>query len=159
MLTGMLPIFRLSRCRPVLTVCCMALLCSSCFSTVATQTPREEPPAPRPVVPTDKSLVGIWELIYQVDNKGDQDLPRQKTKLELTDKGYVIFNRTNPQSQDEVKNKTGTYVLRNNEITITDEEGHRANWPYTLTDDILVITMPDVGKKFYWRRIPKPPGT
>jgi hypothetical protein len=153
--------FQLSRCMAIMFVFCTALVCSSCFSTVASKNPREEPrPRPRPVAPTDKTLVGTWELIYRVDNRGEQKLPEMKTKLELTDKGTAIFNRTDPSKQGAVETTTGVYTLQQNEITITDDDGIKTNtWPYTLAEDILVITMPEVDKKFYWRRLPKPPGT
>ncbi len=150
---------RFSRIVAGVLLCCTMLVCSSCFSTVAPKTAREEAPPRRPMGPIDKNLVSTWELIHRVNDKGEQELPNEhkRTRLEFTDKGDVIFNTTETQADGPVKSKTGTYSLNKNEITITDEVGNTVNWPYTVADDILVITMPDLNKKFYWRRVPPPP--
>ncbi|MEW6350856.1 MAG: lipocalin family protein [Thermodesulfobacteriota bacterium] len=154
-------IVRFSRIVAGVLLCCTVLVCSSCFSTVAPKTAREERTPRRPVGPIDKNLVSTWELIYQVNEKGERKLPDEswRTRLEFTDKGDVIFNKSDTQGSLPVQTKTGTYSLEKSEMTITDDLGNTVTWPYTVADDVLVITMPEGNKKFYWRRIAPGPGT
>jgi hypothetical protein len=48
--------------------------------------------------------------------------------------------------------RTGKYALDKEEISITDDVGNTVKWPYQVNADTLVIVMPEVKKKFYWRR-------
>ena len=56
------------------------------------------------------------------------------------------------ENSDKMKSRTGKYALDKNEISITDDMGNTVKWPYQVTADTLVIVMPEVKKKFYWRR-------
>ena len=101
----------------------------------------------------DKSLADTWELLYQVNDKGDKEQPKESTRtlIEFTDKGQVIFNRTDKESPD-TKSRSGKYSLDKTEISITDDLGNTVKWPYQITGDTLVLFMPEVNKKFFWRR-------
>ena len=101
----------------------------------------------------DKNLLDTWELLYQVNDKGEER-PREGTRtlIEFTDKGQVIFNRMDKDNSDKMKSQTGKYFLDNNEISITDDVGNTVKWPYQVTADTLVITMPEKQTKFFWRR-------
>jgi hypothetical protein len=103
---------------------------------------------------SDKNLLDTWELLYEVNEKGDQKPPQEGTRtlIEFTDKGQVIFNRMDKDS-DKTKNRTGKYALDTSGITITDDAGNTVKWPYQVTADTLVITMPEnKNNKYYWRR-------
>lgn len=138
------------------TVCLVALLCASCITTTLPKTASVEP-GPSSRAPSqasaDKNLLDTWELQYQVSEKGEER-PREGTRtlIEFTDKGQVIFNRMDKDNTDKMKSRTGKYALDNNEITITDDAGNTVKWPYQVTADTLVITMPEKKTKFYWRR-------
>lgn len=137
-------------------VCLVALLCASCITTTLPKTASMEPgPSSRgpSQAPADKNLLDTWELQYQVSEKGEER-PREGTRtlIEFTDKGQVIFNRMDKDNTDKMKKRTGKYALDNNEITITDDAGNTVKWPYQVTADTLVITMPEKKTKFYWRR-------
>jgi hypothetical protein len=138
-------------------ICLVALLCASCISTTMPKTARVEP-SPSSGEPSqasaDKNLLDTWELLYQVNEKGDEERPRDATRtlIEFTDKGQVIFNRMDKENSDKMKSRTGKYALDKSEINITDDVGNTVKWPYQITGDTLMIVMPEVKKKFYWRR-------
>jgi hypothetical protein len=102
----------------------------------------------------DKSLADTWELLYQVNDKGEKEPPRDATRtlIEFTDKGQVIFNRIDKENSDAMKSRSGKYSLDKTEISITDDVGNTVKWPYQVTGDTLVLFMPEVNKKFFWRR-------
>jgi hypothetical protein len=102
----------------------------------------------------DKKLVDTWELLYQTNDKGDQERPPEdvRTLMEFTDKGQVIFNRIDKEHSDKLVSRTGKFALDKEEINITDDRGNTVKWPYQVNADTLVIVMPEVKKKFYWRR-------
>ena len=138
-------------------ICLVALLCASCISTTMPKTARVEP-SPSSGEPSqassDKNLLDTWELLYQVNEKGDEERPRDATRtlIEFTDKGQVIFNRMDKENSDKMKSRTGKYALDKSDINITDDVGNTVKWPYQITGDTLMIVMPEVKKKFYWRR-------
>lgn len=137
-------------------ICLAPLLCASCLSVTAPKSPQVEP-APssggKSLANLDKSLADTWELLYQVNDKGDKEQPKESTRtlIEFTDKGQVIFNRTDKESPD-TKSRSGKYTLDKTEISITDDLGNTVKWPYQITGDTLVLFMPEVNKKFFWRR-------
>lgn len=137
--------------------CLVALLGASCITTTLPKSARVEP-SPSASEPssasTDKNLLDTWELLYQVNEKGDEERPRDATRtlIEFTDKGQVIFNRMDKENSDKMKSRTGKYALDKSEISITDDVGNTVKWPYQVNGDTLVIVMPEVKKKFYWRR-------
>jgi hypothetical protein len=102
----------------------------------------------------DKNLVDTWELLYQENDKGEEERPREATRtlIEFTGRGQVIFNRIDKERSDAMKSRTGRYALEKEEISITDDVGNTVKWPYKVNGDTLVITMPEVNKKFHWRR-------
>jgi hypothetical protein len=102
----------------------------------------------------DKGLVDKWELLYQVNDKGGEERPRESTRtlIEFTENGKVVFDRIDKESSDSRKSRSGQYTLANDEVKITDDAGNTVQWPYQLTGDTLVLVMPEVKKKFYWRR-------
>jgi len=139
------------------TICLVALLCASCISTTLPKSARVEPSPPSgepSQAASDKNLRDTWELLYQVNEKGDEERPRDATRtlIEFTDKGQVIFNRMDKENSDKMKSRTGKYALDKSEINITDDVGNTVKWPYQITGDTLMIVMPEVKKKFYWRR-------
>ncbi len=137
-------------------ICLAPLLCASCLSVTAPKSPQVEPgPNPGPALANlDKSLADTWELLYQVNDKGEKEPPRDATRtlIEFTDKGQVIFNRTDKENSDAMKSRSGKYALDKTEISITDDLGNTVKWPYQITGDTLVLFMPEVNKKFFWRR-------
>jgi hypothetical protein len=102
----------------------------------------------------DKGLTDKWELMYQINDKGEEQKPREATRtvLEFTGNGEVIFNRMDKDSTDMSKSRSGKYTLDRDQIVITDDAGNTVKWPYTVTGDNLMISMPEVSKKFHWRR-------
>jgi hypothetical protein len=132
-------------------------LCASCLTMTMPKSARVDPGAPpsgttEPTV--DKNLVDTWELLYQVNDKGDQEPPKEGTRtlIEFTNKGKVIFNRIDKEHSDKMMSRPGKYALEKEEISITDDSGNTVKWPYQVSTDTLVISMPEVKKKFYWRR-------
>jgi hypothetical protein len=138
-----------------LIICLAALLCASCLSTTVPKTAQIEPnPSSDRLASLDRNLTDTWELLYQVNDKGDQEKPKDATRtlIEFTPKGQVIFNRIDKENSDAMKSRTGKYGLDKSEISITDDKGNTVKWPYEISEDQLVIFMPEVNKKFYWRR-------
>ncbi|MCL5123445.1 MAG: lipocalin family protein [Deltaproteobacteria bacterium] len=102
-----------------------------------------------------KSVVGKWELLYQINDKGERQNPKDQTKtqIEFTDNGNVLFNRFDNENSDNVKSRTGKYSIEKNQISITDDAGNTVKWPFQVASDSLTISMPEVNKKFHWRRL------
>jgi YD repeat-containing protein len=134
--------------------CLVALSCASCLTMTMPKTARVEPGSSPAGGASDKRIVDTWELLYQIDDKGDKQLPTDGTRtlIEFTPKGRVIFNRIDKDNSDRVKNRTGKYSQENNEIVITDDSGNNVRWTYNVQDDTLVITAPELKKTFHWRR-------
>ena len=103
---------------------------------------------------SDGRVVAAWELMYQVNDKGDEERPRETTRttLEFTNEGKVLFNRMDRENSSHKKSKTGNFILEKSEIRITDDSGNTVRWPYSIDGDRLVIVMPEVKKKFVWRK-------
>jgi hypothetical protein len=131
-------------------LCLAALACGSCLTMTMPRTASVEPGAGA----ADKRIVDTWELLYQLNEKGDKELPTEGTRtlIEFTDKGRVIFNRIDKDNSDRVKNRTGKYSQENNEIVITDDSGNNVRWSYNVKDDTLEISAPELKKTFHWRR-------
>lgn len=104
---------------------------------------------------SDKSVVGKWELLYQINDKGERQNPKDQTKtqIEFTNNRQVIFNRFDNENSDSMKSRTGKYSVEKNQISITDDAGNTVKWPFQISGDSLIISMPEVNKKFHWRRI------
>jgi len=136
------------------------LLCISCLTASLPKSAKVEPTPPPSEAGSgqstveDKSLVDTWELLYQLNEKGEEERPRESTRtlIEFTEQGKVIFNRVEREHADSVKKRSGKFTLNGNEISITDDVGNTVKWPYQVTGDTLVLTMPEIKKKFYWRR-------
>lgn len=131
--------------------------CASCVGTGLSKSAKLEPGVTGPgpaTAPEDKGLVDTWELLYQVNEKGDEERPKEATRtlIEFTKNGRVIFNRMDNENSDRVKSRTGKYSLDKAEISITDDDGNTVKWPYQITGDTLVLVMPEAKKKFHWRR-------
>ncbi len=132
----------LSYSRGALWIFSALLLCSSCLGLTASKAPVSGP------------LTDTWELMYLADEQGAQEKPPQsvRTLIEFTKDGQAVFKRIDKETSNVVKTQSGTYKVDGDRIILTDSEGPTVNWPYRITDDILVLTMPEVRKKFYWRR-------
>ena len=133
-------------------ICLVALLCASCISTTLPKSARVEPSPPSgepSQASSDKNLLDTWELLYEVNEKGDQKPPQEGTRtlIEFTDKGQVIFNRMDKDNSGKMKSRTGKYALDTSGITITDDAGNTVKWPYQVTADTLIITMPENQKQ------------
>ena len=143
------------------SLCLLLLLCTSCITLTAPNSARVEDEQKTVTSrkgsesSVDSKIVDTWELVYQINEKGDQELPRDsvRTLIEFTDRGQVIMNRINKgASNPHVTSKSGNYVLHDNELSITDDGGRSVIWPYRVTGDMLVISMPKLKKKFFLRR-------
>ncbi|MBM4327224.1 MAG: lipocalin family protein [Deltaproteobacteria bacterium] len=137
------------------------LLCASCLTMTMPKSARLEKPGAEDqsstrtqTPPSDKRIVDTWELMFQEDDKGTKEVPRESTRtlLEFTDRGRIIFNRVDKDNTDRVKTRTGNFTLEDGEIKITDDVGNSGRWPYQITGEQLVIVMPEKNKKFHWRR-------
>lgn len=151
----------LRNCVPVFIVCVSLFVCSSCLTTtlpkgaaVGGSTPTGPKGAENAKDAKEKSLLDKWELQYQVNDKGVQEKPRESTRtlIQFFDDGKIVFDRTDRDKTDTRKSRIGRFTLANNEISITDDAGNTVKWPYQVAGDTLVLVMPEVQKKFYWRR-------
>jgi hypothetical protein len=143
-------------------VCFVPFLYVSCLSMSLPKSAKVQSSAGSTQVPTrlepkasvDKGLLDTWELLYQVNDKGDQERPRESTRtlIEFTDRGQVIFNSMDKERSDRVKSRSGKYSVQENRINITDDVGNTVSWPYQLAGDTLILMMPEKNRKFYWRR-------
>jgi hypothetical protein len=141
-------------------ICCAAFSCASCLSMSLPKSASVEPsgkqgePGNLPGSASDKALVDTWELAYQVNEKGEQERPRESTRtlIEFTDRGTVIFNRMDKDNSGQPKSRTGRFTTENSEINITDDVGNTVKWPYAVKGETLVIVMPEKKKEFHWRR-------
>ncbi len=121
------------------------IVCSSCLTW--TSNIKDSPTI-------DKNLLDSWELMYQIDDKGNQEKPREATRtlIEFSNDGQVIFNRVDKEKSDSVSNRKGKFRTEKGLIAITDDAGNTVKWPYDISGDSLKITMPEVNKEFHWRR-------
>ncbi len=92
--------------------------------------------------------------MYQVNDKGEEERPKPGTRtyIKFSAPGQVVFNKVDRDQSDQVTSRSGKYTVEQNDISITDDAGNTVRWPYQITGDILVIVIPEVKKKFYWRR-------
>jgi hypothetical protein len=140
---------------------CITAFCASCLTASLPKSARLDDAQSSPDMSAslqgagDKSVVGKWELLYQLNDKGERQNPRDQTKtqIEFTDNGQVVFNRFDNEHSDNVKSRTGKFTLDKNLISITDDAGNTVKWPFQIASDSLIISMPEVNKKFHWRRI------
>lgn len=138
-------------------LCLMAAFFTSCLSMAVSKGGGAESPSAVPtklVPPSDKRIVDTWELLYRVNEKGEEERPRESTRtlIDFTDKGRVIFNRIDKELSDRVATHSGRYSTENGEIRIIDDAGNGARWPYQITGDMLELYIPEDKKKFFWRR-------
>ena len=141
-------------------LCFSLILCTSCVTITAPGSPNVKQNPNRPdgerhtEARADGKIVDTWELIYQINEQGDQELPRESTRtlIEFTDHGRVIMNRINKDTSDPVRSGIGKYVVHDDELSITDDGGRSVRWPYKITGDTLILSMPQAGKKFFLRR-------
>jgi hypothetical protein len=149
------------RCALIVYLCLTPFLCASCLSMSLPKISRDEPSAERRESSSgvdksrDSGVVDKWELLYQLNDKGSEEKPRESTRtvIEFTGTGKVLFNRMDKEDLQNVKSRSGQYVLAKDEISITDDAGNTVKWPYQIMGDTLVLVMPEVKKKFYWRRM------
>jgi hypothetical protein len=132
-------------------------LCASCLTMTMPKSARVDPETPSSgtaQAAVDKNLLDTWELQYQTNDKGEEERPKEDTRtlIEFTNRGQVIFNKVDKERSDKLMSRTGKYALDKEEISITDDVGNTVKWPYQVSADTLVIVMPEVKKKFYWRR-------
>lgn len=152
----------LKNCIPFFVTWSVLFLCSSCLTTTLPKSVAVEGTTTSGLKTTDsakdpkeKSLLDKWELQYQVNDKGVQEKPRESTRtlIEFFEDGKVTFDRSDKDKADSRKSRTGRFTVANNEISITDDAGNTVKWPYQVSGDTLVLVMPEVQKKFYWRRV------
>jgi hypothetical protein len=142
--------------------CLVAILCTACLSASLPKTAKVEPTPPLTETTTkldtntlaDKNLLNRWELLYRVTESGEKETPRDNTRtlIEFTDGGQVIFNRLDKDHSDQIESRTGKFTVEGDMINIVDDMGNSVAWPYQLTGESLIIVMPELKKKFYWRR-------
>lgn len=142
----------------MLAICLIPLVCASCLSMGLSKTAQLEQGSSGSAasdVQADKSLTDTWELECQVNDKGEEEPPKDATRtlIEFTKGGKVIFNRMDSENSNPVKSRTGKYSIDKAEIHITDDAGNTVKWPYQVTGDTLTLVMPEVKKKFRWRRL------
>lgn len=149
----------------LILLCLSTLACGSCVLTGLYKDVWKNPGPPT----IDESLVGVWELMYQVDPQGQRNPPRPGTKtlIEFTKDGRVIFNRADTENSDLAKSKTGNFRVEDRVLIITDHKDNRVSWPYEIFGDRLVFTMPEdqnnKKSEYHWRRygadaVPLTPG-
>lgn len=138
------------------------LLCTSCLTMTLPKSARLEGSGSSSSSPNElgkldkeKTLLARWELLYQVNDKGVQEKPRESTQtlIEFLENGKVVFDRTDKENTDSRKSRSGKFTLVNDEISITDDAGNTVQWPYQISGDTLVLVMPEVQKKFFWRKV------
>lgn len=138
-----------------------AVICVSCLTASLPKSARLEsdlPPSSDHVTSglktSDRNILGKWELLYQINDKGDRQNPKDQTKtqIEFTDDGKINFTRLDNENTDSVKSRQGKYSVEKDQINITDDAGNTVKWPFEVASDSLVITMPEQNKKFHWRR-------
>jgi len=141
---------------------CFAAFCASCLTASLPKSARMDDEtqsgsdiSASSTGSSDKSVVGKWELLYQINDKGERQNPKDQTKthIEFTDNGQVVFNRFDNENSDSVKSRSGKYSIEKNRISITDDAGNTVKWPFQIASDSLIISMPEVNKKFHWKRI------
>lgn len=137
-------------------------LCTSCLTMTLPKSARLEGSGSSPGAPAEtakqekeKTLLAKWELLHQVNDKGVQEKPRESTQtlIEFLENGKVVFDRTDKENTESRKSRSGKFTLVNDEISITDDAGNTVQWPYQISGDTLVLVMPEVQKKFYWRKV------
>lgn len=138
-------------------LCLIPVFCASCLSMTVPKSVGVEPTAAaagKLVPPSDKRVVDTWELLYRVNDKGEEERPRDATRtlIDFTDKGKVIFNRMDKENSGRVASHSGRFTTENGEIRIIDDSGNGARWPYQITGDTLEVYIPEDKKKFFWRR-------
>jgi len=138
------------------------LLCTSCLTMSLPKSAKLEgsgTPSGSSAEPVrldkERTLLARWELLYQVNDKGVQEKPRDSTQtlIEFLENGKVVFDRTDKENADSRKSRSGKFTLVNDEISITDDAGNTVQWPYQISGDTLVLVMPEVKKKFFWRKV------
>lgn len=137
-------------------ICLIPLLWASCVTMSLPKTGQGDSGLKGPATyNVDKNLVSTWELLYQINDKGEKGLgPPDKPRvlIEFTDKGRVIFNKIYPDKPNALTKHQGTYTVDKGFITITDHKGQTSQWPYEVNGETLVTAMPERKEKFYWRR-------
>ena len=139
-------------------LCALSCLCVSCLTMTLPQSTKVEAPSteapPKEYVVKDDRLCDTWELMYLVDDKGEEKNPDEGTRtlMEFTQKGEVIVNKVDRNASNRVRTRNGHYLAENSQLTITDSDGRKVTWPYMVDGDTLIVDMPEVKKKFYWRR-------
>jgi hypothetical protein len=141
-------------------ICLTPFLLASCLGMSVPKDAKLEPPLASAGNPgfsgpsvIDRALVDKWELTHRVNDKGEENLPEEgiRTLIEFTDGGEVIFNRNDKESAS-LKSRKGRYSAAKSELVVTDDQGTTSRWPYQVTGDMMVFTMPEKAQKFYWRR-------
>lgn len=147
------------KCKFGISICVMicAFTCVSCLTASLPKGAKMDAPTSSNQSASsslDRGLTDKWELMYQVNDKGEEQKPREATRtiLEFTGNGEVIFNRMDKDSSEMAKSRSGKYTLDRDQIVITDDAGNTVKWPYQVSGDSLMISMPEVSKKFHWRR-------
>ncbi len=147
------------KCKTGITICALicALTCVSCLTASVPKSANMDTPSSsssNAQSSADRGLTDKWELLYQVNDKGEEQKPREATRtiLEFTGSGEVIFNRMDKENTDASKSRNGKYTVDRDQIVITDDAGNTVKWPYQVSGDTLMISMPEVSKKFHWRR-------
>jgi hypothetical protein len=136
-----------------------SLLCASCLTMTLPKNARVETAPPGPAIesktpPRDNPLIDNWELMYQVNEKGEEKRPLANTRtwIKFAPSGQVKIDKLDKEQSGEVMSRSGAYAINRDEITITDDAGNTVKWPFQITGDVLVIDMPELKMKFYWRR-------
>lgn len=144
----------------ICTFCCFCASCMTMTLPQSTKIKNQSGESPKggasrnEYIVKDDRLCDTWELMYLVNDKGEEKNPDEGTRtlMEFTQKGEVIVNKVDRGATDRVKTRNAEYLAENNLISITDQEGNKVTWPYMIDGDTLIIEMPEVKKKFYWRR-------
>ncbi|MFH0959275.1 MAG: lipocalin family protein [Pseudomonadota bacterium] len=140
----------------------VAFVCVSCLTASLPKNARLDGNAPSNsdqaasgVRSSGRDILGKWELLYQINDKGDRQNPKDltKTQIEFTDDGKINFTRLDNEQSDSVKSRQGKYSIDKDQINITDDAGNAVKWPFEIASDSLVISMPEQNKKFHWRRL------
>lgn len=132
-------------CHLYLLIC--SLICCSCVSLVV---PKDEQ-NPQ----SGESLIDTWELLYQIDEKGQKKLPGDenvKLLMRFSDDGRLYESYYDVKESKEIKSESISYRVQGNKLIIKDNKGNTATWIYSFKDGKLIILW-STNKRFVWRRL------
>jgi len=102
-----------------------------------------------------RALLGAWELVKKAENGGPEKPVAEgaNTLMEFSQDGAVIVTKTSKDNPSKPDIRPGKFSVEGSTMVITDDAGNTARCQYRLDGDTLVVSIPDIGKEFQWRRV------